>query len=258
MNKQIEGFLGIGEGGRKSRIPARLDLIQSGTGLILGLFMWLHMLFVATILISQSAFDSIVHLLELRFISNSPFMSYITSFLAACVLIIFFVHAALGMRKMPINFRQWQIYRAHTARMKHEDTTLWWVQACTGFIMFFLGSAHLIIIVTNADKISADLSAQRVFSHFMWLFYLVLLFAVELHGSIGLYRLCVKWGWFEGKDAKESRKKLKKAKWFLSIFFLVLGLLSLAAFLKIGYNNYATGDWKTAQVLQINSDGVRV
>lgn len=258
MNKQIEGFLGIGDDGRKSRVPAKLDLIQSGTGLFLGLFMWLHMCFVATILISKDAFDYIVHLLELRFIADSPMMSYITSFLAACVLIVFFIHAALGMRKMPINFRQWQIYRAHASRMKHEDTTLWWIQACTGFIMFFLGSAHLIIIITNGDKISADLSSQRVFNHFMWLFYLVLLLSVELHGSIGLYRLCVKWGWFEGKDAKASRKKLKTAKWVVSAVFIVLGLASLAAFLKIGYHNYSTGNWEKAQILHINNDGVRV
>ena len=241
MSKQIEGFLGISEDRKKSRIPAKLDLIQSGTGLFLGLFMWAHMLFVATILFGEDVYNQVVHILELRFMYDSPNMSYVTSFLAACVLVIFFVHAALGMRKMPINFRQWQIYRAHATRMKHEDTTLWWIQACTGFIMFFLGSAHLIIIITNSDQIAllADGtlgSAERVYSHFMWLFYLVLLFAVELHGSIGLYRLCVKWGWFEGKEPKATRKKLKKAKWILSIFFIALGLLSLGAFLKIAMN----------------------
>lgn len=258
MNKEIEGFLGIRFDGKKSRIPAKLDLIQSGTGLFLGIFMWLHMLFVSTILISKEAFDWIVHVMELRFMADNPYMSYVTSFVAAGVLIIFFVHAALGMRKMPMNFRQWQIYRSHTIRMKHEDTTLWWVQACTGFIMFFLASAHLIIIITNSDKLSADFSSQRVFSHFMWLFYLVLLFAVELHGSIGLYRLCIKWGWFEGKNAKESRKKLKKLKWILSAFFIILGLFSLAAFLKIGYSNFETGNWKTAEILQILDNGVMI
>ena len=165
-------------------------------------------------------------------------MSYITSFLAACVLIIFIVHAGLAMRKFPINFRQYQLLRTHTKKMKHEDTTLWWVQAFTGFVMFFLGSAHLIFIITNADKISGDMSGERVINHFMWLFYIVLLICVELHGSIGLYRLCVKWGWFEGKNAKESRKKLKMAKWVISVFFLVLGVLSLAAFAKIGFENY--------------------
>ena len=32
----------------------------------------------------------------------------------------------------------------------------------------------------------------------MWPLYLVMLFAVEFHGGIGLYRLALKWGWFEG------------------------------------------------------------
>lgn len=238
MSQLIEGFLGKGVDGKKSKMPAKLDYIQSATGLILGLFMWAHMFFVSTILVSDDFFDSVVHFLELKFIIDSPMMSYITSFLAACVLVIFFVHAGLAMRKFPINFRQYQLCRTHLKYMNHGDSSLWWVQAFTGFVMFFLGSAHLIFVITNADKISADISGERVVSHFMWLFYLALLICVELHGSIGLYRLCVKWGWFEGKDAKESRKKLKKAKWFISIFFLVLGLLSLAAFAKIGLKNY--------------------
>lgn len=234
MSQLIEGFLGRSIEGKKSKMPARLDFIQSATGLFLGLFMWLHMFFVSTILVSEEFFNSVVHFLELRFVYDNPIMSYITSFLAACVLIIFIIHAGLAMRKFPINFRQFQILRTHTKMIKHEDTTLWWVQAFTGFVMFFLGSAHLIIIITNADKISGAMSGERVANHFMWAFYIVLLICVELHGSIGLYRLCVKWGWFEGKDAKASRKKLKTAKWVISVFFLALGALSLAAFIKIG------------------------
>lgn len=234
MSQLIEGFLGRSIEGKKSKMPARLDFIQSATGLFLGLFMWLHMFFVSTILVSEEFFNSVVHFLELRFVYDNPIMSYITSFLAACVLMIFIIHAGLAMRKFPINFRQFQILRTHTKMIKHEDTTLWWVQAFTGFVMFFLGSAHLIIIITNADKISGAMSGERVTNHFMWAFYIVLLICVELHGSIGLYRLCVKWGWFEGKDAKASRKKLKTAKWVISVFFLALGALSLAAFIKIG------------------------
>lgn len=241
---KIEGFLGKSVEGKKSRIPARLDFIQSASGLFLGLFMWLHMLFVSTILISEDAFNGVVNLFELRFISDSPLMSYCTFAVAVGVFVIFFVHAALGMRKMPINFRQWQIYRAHAKRMNHEDTTLWLIQACTGFVMFFLASAHLIIIATSPE-LSAEVSSNRMFTHFMWLFYLVLLFAVELHGGIGLYRLCVKWGWFEGEDYKATRKKLKKAKWVLSVFFIVLGLLSMATFIKYGYQNYTTSSYST-------------
>lgn len=237
MSDKIEGFLGITTECRKSRCPAKLDLIQSGTGIFLGLFMWLHMVFVSTILFGQDFYDSVVHILEARFLYDSPMMSCVTSFLAACVLIIFFIHAGLGMRKMPINFRQYQAYKAHKDRMQHSDTSLWWIQFITGFIMFFLGSAHLVIIITNSHLITDGGSAARVVSHMMWAFYLVLLFSVELHGSIGLYRVCLKWGFFEGKNAKESRAKLKKAKWILSAFFIILGVLSLLAFMKIGFSN---------------------
>ena len=38
-----------------------------------------------------------------------------------------------------------------------------------------------------------------------WPLYLVLLFAVELHGGIGLYRLAVKWGWFAGARCRTRR-----------------------------------------------------
>jgi len=62
----------------------------------------------------------------------------------------------------------------------------------------------------------------------------VLLFTVELHGGIGLYRLCVKWGWFVGSDPEATRRRLTTVKWALTTFFLVLGLVTLGAYIKIG------------------------
>ena len=121
MSQLIEGFLGRSIEGKKSKMPARLDFIQSATGLFLGLFMWLHMFFVSTILVSEEFFNSVVHFLELRFVYDNPIMSYITSFLAACVLIIFIIHAGLAMRKFPINFRQFQILRTHTNHHKRRQ-----------------------------------------------------------------------------------------------------------------------------------------
>jgi fumarate reductase subunit C len=66
---------------------------------------------------------------------------------------------------------------------------------------------------------------------------LVLLFCVELHGGVGLYRLAVKWGWFEGDDPNRTRVLLKRLKWGITVFFLLLGLLTLAAYMKIGYEH---------------------
>ncbi|MDR1460233.1 MAG: fumarate reductase cytochrome b subunit [Campylobacteraceae bacterium] len=245
MNNIIEGYLGKRVDGKKSRLPAKLDFIQSATGLFLGLFMWGHMFFVATILISEDALNAVAGAFEGSFLFSEK-QPLIVSFIVFVVFCIFVVHACLGMRKLPINFRQYQIYKAHASYMKHNDTSLWFWQAKTGFIMFFLGSAHLIIMMTN-PAITAEISGGRMYSHFMWPFYLILLLAVELHGGIGLYRLCVKWGWFEGKDAKETRKKLSKVKWTLTAFFLALGLITLLAYVKVGYK-YATQNQNASHI----------
>jgi fumarate reductase subunit C len=62
---------------------------------------------------------------------------------------------------------------------------------------------------------------------------------VEFHGGVGLYRLALKWGWFagDGHDAAGTRRKLRFFKWALTGFFLVLGLLTLAAYMKIGIDH---------------------
>lgn len=236
MSNLIEGFLGQSVDGKKSRIPARLDFIQSATGLFLALFMWVHMFFVASILFGKDAMYTVA-----KFFEGAAFLSepqpFLVSIVVFCVFCIFIVHAGLAMRKLPINFRQWQVYRTHMKMMNHGDTSMWFFQATTGFIMFFLGSAHLFMMMTKAHSIGPFGSADRMWSDFMWPFYLILLIAVEVHGTIGLYRLCVKWGWFEGKDAKQTRANLKKVKWAITAFFLVLGFLTLAAYMKIGYDH---------------------
>jgi fumarate reductase subunit C len=80
-------------------------------------------------------------------------------------------------------------------------------------------------------------SADRVWSGRWWPLYLVLLFAVELHGGIGLYRLAMKWGWLQGDDPAQGRRRLQRVKWVLTAFFLLLGLATLAAYSKIGYEH---------------------
>ncbi len=234
MSDLIEGYLGVTKDGGKSKLPAKLDWWQSATGLFLGLFMWGHMLFVSTILISKDFMYTITQMFEGSFIFTDGGKPILVSIFAGFVFIIFIVHALLAMRKLPENYQQYKILKTHINAIDHADTKLWFYQAFTGFVMFFLGSVHLYIIMTSADKIGPYASADRVVSDWMWPLYILLLLAVEFHGSIGLYRLSVKWGWFDGKNPRETRKKLKKAKWFVTVFFLALGFASLAAYIKIG------------------------
>jgi fumarate reductase subunit C len=235
MNKTIDLIAGAGlaDKTRKSRLPARLDFLQSASGLFLALFMWLHMIFVSSILLGKDAMYTITKFFEGYYFFGESYPG-IVSGVVAVVFFIFIAHAALAMRKFPINYRQYKLFRGHMRMMRHEDTSLWFVQVYTGFAMFFLGSVHLYIMLTHPEQIGPYGSADRVWSGLMWPLYILLLLAVELHGGIGLYRLAVKWGWLEGKNPNETRKKLKKAKWGLTIFFLTLGFLSLAAYIKIG------------------------
>ena len=223
---------------KKSRLPARLDFLQSGTGLILGLFMWVHMLLVGSIVLGPGMFNWVAKTMELAFLSDTGHGYPIAVFFAVAVIFTLFItHALLGMRKFPISWKQHRIMRDQMVMMKHQDTNLWYIQAITGFIMFFAGSVHLYVMLTHPGSIDPYLSADRVISSNMWFVYLILLICVELHGGIGLYRLCMKWGWLQPKnfkDARETRKKLKQLKNRLTIFFLSLGILSLLVFVVIG------------------------
>ncbi len=99
--------------------------------------------------------------------------------IVAFVFIIFIAHAGLAMRKFPIDYKQYKTFRTHMGAMGHEDTSLWFIQAYTGFAMFFLGSVHLYIMLTHPDQIGPYASADRVFSDWMWPLYILLLLAVD-------------------------------------------------------------------------------
>ncbi len=216
-----------------SRWPARLDVAQSASGLLLGLFMWGHMFFVASILLGKDAMWTVARFFEGYHLFGRTF-PWLVSILVACVFFLFVLHAMLALRKFPSSYRQYRSWRDHMKGLHHEDTTLWYWQVVTGFALFFLASVHLYTMFTRPDQIGPYMSADRVWSDLMWPLYLVMLFAVELHGGIGLYRVALKWGWFEGANPAVTRQRLRVLKWTLTAFFLVLGLATLAAYMKIG------------------------
>ncbi len=244
---------------KKSRIPARLDFVQSGTGLILGLFMWVHMLLICSIILGKGSFNFVAKTMELSFLSDTGQGFPIAVFFAVCTIFtLFIIHALLGVRKFPISWKQHRIIVDQMQMMKHQDTNLWYIQVVTGFIMFFAGSVHLYTMLTNPGSIGPYMSADRIVSGNMWPLYIILLICVELHGTIGIYRLCMKWGWFAGKDARKSRKMLKTLKNRLTIFFLSIGILALLVFIVIGighrdkvgekYDNHVTAVTNQVQV----------
>jgi fumarate reductase subunit C len=198
----------------------------------------MHLLFDGSIILGKGAFHFVSKNLELAFLSDTGHGFPTAVFFAVCMIsFLFIVHALLGMRKFPISWKQQRIMADQMQMMNHMETNLWYVQAVTGFIMFFAGSVHLYVMFANPGSIDPYLSADRMVSGNMWPLYLVLLVSVVLHGNIGLYRLCMKWGWFSGKDARKSRLTLQKLRNRLIIFYLVIGIIGLLVFVVIGINH---------------------
>jgi fumarate reductase subunit C len=221
--------------------PARLDFTQSITGLILAVFIMGHLLFEASILISNEAMYKVTLMFEGYYFLGDRHPEIIT-FLVAAISVVFIIHAAIALRKFPDNYRQHKIMKEHVIRMKHEDTSLWLIQLTTGFVMFFIGSVHLYIMMAEPSNIGPFASAFRVVKEHMAPLYFLLLISVVLHAFIGLYRLALKWGFMEGKSTKVSRARFKILMKSFIFVYILIGLASLARYTYIGY----THDFKSA------------
>lgn len=215
----------------KSRWLARLDILQSASGLLLAALLMTHLLFVASLLISQDAFHAVARIFEGAYHLGKPYPVLVSS-VVTVILVIFISHAWLAMRKFPAGYRQ---HRTAT----HDDTSLWWLQIWTGFALFFMASIHLYDLLTQPSMISPFAAAERMWTGNMWPLYLMLTFAAELHASIGLYRLAIKWGWFATSRPHLGRRRQHLAKHGISAFFITLGLLTLAAYVELGRNHAA-------------------
>ena len=238
MNNEVDVIAGIGlnQKTRKSHWPARLDVLQSVSGLLLVLFMWGHMAFVSTILISKDAMWWITNMFEGQFLFGKGYPG-IVSAIVIVVALLFVLHGILAMRKVPANFQEYKNFTSHRKMLRHEDTTLWWVQTVTGLVLLFFAFVHLHQMLMHPSDIGPYASADRVWSGRWWPLYLILLFAVEIHGGVGLYRLAIKWGWFESDDPIKTRARLKVASIGIIVFFITLGLLTLATEMKVGYEH---------------------
>lgn len=218
-----------------SPTPARLDLAQSVSGLLLGVFMWVHLFLVSSILLGKDAMWYVTGFFELRFLNDWQHgYPAIVSIIAVLVFLLFILHAAIAVRKFPISWRQFRTFRHQMGMMKHSDTNLWFWQALTGFIMFFAGSVHIYVMATRPDTIGPYGSSDRFISDWFWPLYGILLVSVELHATIGMYRLAVKWLSFKGKHTRHRMKMLKNA---LTVFFLTVGAITFFTYTKIGLDH---------------------
>lgn len=215
------------------KIPAILDFTQSFTGLILALFIMGHILFEASILISNEMMYKVTLMFEGYYFFGERYPGII-SFLAAAIFVIIIVHAAIALRKFPSDYREYKIMKNHASRMAHEDTSLWMIQVITGFMMFFIASVHVYIMMTQPSNIGPYASSHRVVDEFMGPLYFLLLLSVISHAFIGLYRLAMKWGFMQSKKPELSRARFKFLMKALIAVYIIVGLSSLAKYTYIG------------------------
>ena len=171
------------------------EVVSGGSGFILALFMWGHMMLVGSILIGTYSFDWLALQLEVYFIAQPTVVA---------IFALFLVHAVVAARKIPAQLedRRKMIKLGRDLKSQaHEESLLWIWQVRTGMIVLVLGSFHLVLLGIDVltplfgERIGIEsaTSLARVQAG-LWLPYAVLLICVEFHASIGLYRLAVKWG----------------------------------------------------------------
>ena len=233
------------------KIPAKLDFLQSITGLVLALFIMGHILFEASILISNEMMYKVTIMFEGYYFFGERYPGII-SFLAAGIFVIFIIHAAIALRKFPANYKQHKTMKEHVLRMKHEDTSLWIIQVTTGFMMFFIGSVHLYIMMSQPANIGPFASSSRVVDELMGPLYFMLLLSVISHAFIGVYRLSLKWGFMEGTNTKVSRARFKFLMKAMILAYILIGLSSLAKYTYIGVtHDYSDGIRYQSKSLQL-------
>ena len=216
--------------------PASMDVLQSLTGLILVVFVWSHMFFESSILLGKDAMYWVTKMFEGEHLFGQSY-PLLVSAVAASIFLLIAVHAVLALRKFPGNTRQYTTFHRHVGTLRHSDTTLWYVQVVTGFILFFLVPAHLYIVFTQPENIGPYASSDRVWTQRFWILYAPLLVAVHVHAGVGIYRLAIKWAPLSGEDFPVVRARLKVAMWCIIVFFTTLGSASLVTYMSIGFDH---------------------
>ena len=196
-----------------------MDWLQMLTGAGLILFMWSHMILVASVNIGPDVMNRIARFFEDTYMAQAG---------GPIIGITFLFHFFLAARKIPFRTDELLVFWRHSRLLRHVDTWLWAIQAFTAMIILIMGSIHMWTVLTNLP-ITAAKSAARVQDGFWLVFYLILLPMVELHVGIGFYRILVKWGVVKRK----GRKYFKSFENILTATFILIGFITIIRFLTL-------------------------
>lgn len=211
---------------------AALDWLQMLSGAILVLFMWCHMILVSSVILSPKVMNGIAWFFE---------MTYMAQIGGPIIFAIFIGHFILAARKIPFTANGQETAWAHAKMMHHRDTWLWIAQVVTAMIVLVMGAIHMWVVL-NDLPITAEKSAARIASGGWLWFYFILLPMIELHVSVGAYRIGVKWGFI----TKENRPRFKRFELYLFAGFIAIGVITLLVF---NYMAGAVAEFQSATAL---------
>jgi fumarate reductase subunit C len=207
---------------KSRRTELFIEIAELVSGLLLVGFLWAHMFFVATVLVSPEIFNRVPEFLEATYLAQIGIPSIILLILA---------HMVLAGRRLPARLEEQRILWKHLRMLGHMDTWTWLFQAVSGFAIGILAAAHIWTVVSRWT-INMEISAERVRQSPYFIFYIILLLLGEYHAGIGLYRPVIKWGWIH-------RKNIKYVLNVITIVIIALGLFALFAIK--GYEAVAAG-----------------
>ncbi len=233
--KTIIQGVALSETQHKSSAYAWADVLQSATGLLLGLFLFCHMAFTSSILLGKDVFWSMVSFTGGYFIDGVDHL-WMHSLFVGVIFVLVVIHAILAVRKFPSNVKAFLTMRGHYKLLRHGDTTWWWIQFITGVLLTGLVFTHMFPMLMNPGEIGPYGSGLEVYNSWLWVIFLFLI-VTELHGMIGLYRLCMKWC----GPTNEMRALLRKITIGLIIFMIALGSFTIMGYYNAGAEAHKAG-----------------
>lgn len=219
--------------GVRNRWPAILDLTQSLSGAALALFVGVHLLLDAAILVSPRAADQVARFFEGETLLGQAH-PWLVSVVAVLLLLLILLHAVLALRKFPHDYRQYRALTHESPGLNPGDTRLWLWQVATGLLLFFLATPHLVHMITQPESIGALPSSLRVVEQRVWMLYALFLPVLLIHTAAGVYRLTMKWLSPDRGSAARFRTNARRVVWTITGLYLLLGTAVLLAYVRHG------------------------
>lgn len=202
-------------------LPVWLWFLQAITGIALVIYVVIHSIDNATILISLDLYEDMLRLWH----EILPTWFYFV--MVACLITAFVIHALNGIRIASKPYKEIDKSWRHLTMMKHSGTWFWYLQVFTGSIIAIFGVWHLIVQHSAEATVTVAQSMMRV-TPSVFVIYVIFAAALAFHSFNGIRSIFIKLGFLTDKH-KEGILVGFMA--LLFVVFFLLGVFSMAKFL---------------------------